>query len=103
MVLDVVSGVARDIVPIGLIIALGLFGRLAVRGKTLRSLQVELSIFLTIWIVAELLRSLLELGLIAGSTGLQLIGLELHTISMVAFGLLITIRVYRISTQSGAK
>jgi hypothetical protein len=103
LALDIVAGIARSLVPFGLIIALGLFGWLAIKGKSLRSLQVELSIFLVIWIVAELLRSLLLLGIIGGSTSLQLFGLEIHTISMVVFGILITIRVYRISTQSGAK
>ena len=103
LILDIVSVFARNLVPAGLIIALGLFGWLALRVKTLRSLQVELSIFLIIWIIAELLRSLLVAGVISGSPSLQLIGLEIHTISMVAFGFLITVRIYRISTQSGAK
>src|SRR5207245_7589887 len=77
LILDIVSVFARNLVPAGLIIALGLFGWLALRVKTLRSLQVELSIFLIIWIIAELLGSLLVAGVISCCPSLQLIGFDL--------------------------
>ncbi|MGI0092461.1 MAG: hypothetical protein ACREBS_12210 [Nitrososphaerales archaeon] len=92
--------VASDIVPIALIIAFALFVRLAIISKSLSSLQAQLSIFLIIWIFAELLRALLVIGILAATEQLQLLGLEIHTASMVAFGGFILFRYYRITSSA---
>jgi hypothetical protein len=87
-------------VPIALAIAFILFARLAIKSKTVRSLQAQLSIFILIWDVAELLRSLLLLNVISASASLQLLGLEIHTIAMVAFGAFMLLRFYRVMTST---
>lgn len=95
--------VARDLVPVGLFVALILFIRLAIKSKSIRSLQAQLSIFLSIWIVAELLRSLILLGVIEASPILVLLGVAVHTVSMAAFGFFILFRFYRLSARSGQR
>ena len=85
--------------PIALGIAFILFARLAIKSKTIRSLQAQLSIFILIWDVAELLRSLLLLNVISASASLQLLGLEIHTVAMVAFGTFMLVRFYRVVTS----
>jgi hypothetical protein len=92
---ELISYVSRLIVPFGLVVALALFGSSAIRSKTLRSLPAQLSVFVIIWVVAELLRSLLLFDVIRASPELQLVGLVIHTVSMIAFGLFIVTRYYR--------
>jgi hypothetical protein len=91
---------ATYFVPAGLIISLFLFGRLALKSKSLLSLQTQLSIFLIIWIAAELLRSLLVLNLIQASLQLQLIGFEIHTVAMVTFGAFLLLRFYTATSHA---
>jgi hypothetical protein len=91
---------ASDLVPIALIIALFIFVRLAFLSKSIRSLQAQLSIFLIIWIVAELLRALLVIGIVSTTPQLELLGFEIHTASMVAFGLFLLLRYYVITSQA---
>jgi hypothetical protein len=97
-----VSEALRNLVPLMLIVALILFARLAIKSKSLSSLQSQLSVFLMIWIVAELLRALLALGLVAATPALQLLGFEIHTAAMVAFGGFLLFRFYRVASRSGA-
>ena len=77
---------ATYLVPVTLIVAFILFARLAIISKSIRSLQAQLSIFIIVWIVAELLRSLLLLNVFSASASLQTLGLEIHTAAMLAFG-----------------
>lgn len=95
------SNVAADLVPIALIIALILFARLAFKSKSLSTLQAQLSIFLIIWIISELLRSFQLLNIISASASLQLLGLEIHTVAMVAFGAFLLFRYYRVISSTG--
>ncbi|MBI4258608.1 MAG: hypothetical protein HY619_06600 [Thaumarchaeota archaeon] len=99
MVLNLLVDLSRNLVPIGLVIALILFTRLAVKAKSLRSLQAELSIFAIIWIAAELPRALLLSGMIQASPETVLIGLLIHTLSMVAFGILIVHRFVKLTSK----
>ena len=99
VLLETIAAIARNLVPAGLIVALILFLVLAIRSKTIGSLQAELSIFLSIWVVAELLRALGILNLIGTSPTLQLITFTIHTLAMVAFGFFILFRFYRVSTR----
>jgi len=91
---------ATYLVPVSLIIAFMLFARLAIVSKSIRSLQTQLSIFIIVWIAAELLRSLLLLNIISASTSLQVLGLEIHTAAMIAFGVFMLSRYYRAATSS---
>jgi hypothetical protein len=86
---------ATYLVPVALAIAFILFARLAIIAKSIRTLQAQLSIFILIWVAAELLRSLLLLNVIAASLALQTLGLEIHTAAMVAFGVFMLSRYYR--------
>jgi len=97
-----ISDALRNFVPLMLIVALILFARLAIKSKSLSSLQSQLSVFLMIWIVAELLRALLNAGLIAATSALQLLGFEIHTVAMVAFGGFLLFRFYRVASRSSA-
>lgn len=99
LVFSDVSDTLRNFVPVMLVIALILFARLAFKSKGLSSLQSQLSIFLIIWIIAELLRALLNLGLIAATSALQLLGFEIHTVAMVAFGVFLLFRFYRVASR----
>jgi hypothetical protein len=97
-----ISVALRNLVPVMLIVALVLFARLAIKSKSLSSLQSQLSAFLMIWIVAELLRALLAVGLVAATPALQLLGFEIHTVAMVAFGGFLLFRFYRVASRSGS-
>jgi hypothetical protein len=88
---------ATYLVPVSLAIAFILFARLAIVSKSLRTLQAQLSIFILIWIAAELLRSLLLLNVFSASASLQLLGLEIHTAAMVAFGVFMLSRYYSVA------
>ena len=93
--------VATYMVPIALAIAFILFARLAIISKSIRTLQAQLSIFILIWIGAELLRSLLLLNVFAASYSLELFGLEVHTVAMVVFGVFMLSRYYSAVTNPG--
>jgi len=97
-----VSDALRNLVPVMLVVSLILFARLAIKSRSLSSLQSQLSVFLMIWIVAELLRALLAVGLVAATPALQLLGFEIHTAAMVAFGGFLLFRFYRVASRSGA-
>ena len=97
MVLQEIVNISTIMIPFGLIIALVLFVRLGIRASTIRSLQAELSIFLIIWVDAELLRALLTLNLIHADATWRLTGLFIHTVSMVVFGIFLMVRFYRLS------
>jgi len=97
-----ISADLRKFVPVMLVVALVLFARLAIKSRSLSSLQSQLSVFLIIWIVAELLRALVNAGVIAPAPGLQLLGFEIHTLSMVAFGAFLLFRFYRVTSRSSA-
>jgi len=84
----------------GLLLALGLFVRMAISAGTVRSLQFQLAGFLSIWCVSEIPRVLNSIGVIDLSS-ISIYGMLVHTVSMLAFTGFI---VYRFSRfVSGAK
>ena len=91
--------IMRNLVPIVLIIALLLFLRLGIKAKSIRSVQAELSIFIIIWVVAELLRAMLLLGIIQTNPTIEVLGITVHTLSMIAFGIFVVFRFYRYSAD----
>jgi hypothetical protein len=88
-------------VPIVLVVALVVFSNLAFKSKSLNSLQAQLSIFLIIWTVAEILRSLITVGIISATYSTELFGLEVHTAAMVAFGFFIVFRYFKVARRAG--
>ena len=96
MVIEIISPIARNLVPIGLVIALVIFAAMALKGKTLRSLRAQLSIFVLVWIAAELPRSLIVSGFIRSSPELTTFGLLGHTISMIVFGVILVLSLIHI-------
>jgi hypothetical protein len=91
---------AALLVPVVLGIAIIIFAWLALKAKSVSSLQAQLSIFLIIWAVAELLRALLLIGVISATAQNVLIGLEVHTVAMLAFGFFMIFRYYRVASKA---
>jgi len=88
---------AEALIWAGMFLALIIFGRLALRARSTRSLQFQLSVFLLIWTAAESLRLLESVGLIQSSPESLLLGLGLHTVSMLAYAFFLVYRWGRLA------
>jgi len=91
---------AAVLVPVVLGIAIVIFAWLAFKAKSISSLQTQLSIFLIVWALAELLRALLIIGVISATAQNVIIGLEVHTFAMLAFGFFMIFRYYRVVSKA---
>ena len=85
---------------VGVLIAFVLFVRLAILAGTVRSLQFQLALFLSIWTISEIPRVLNSIGAIDLSP-IALYGAMIHTVSMVLFGLFIGYRFSRFVLRGG--
>jgi hypothetical protein len=85
---------------IGVLVSSILFVRLAVSAGTVRSLQFQLALFLSIWTISEIPRVLDSIGVIDLSP-IRLYGAMVHTVSMVLFGLFIGYRFSRFVLRGG--
>ncbi|MFZ0895544.1 MAG: hypothetical protein WAZ77_13690 [Candidatus Nitrosopolaris sp.] len=94
--------IMSNITVILLLIALGIFVWLAARSKSVRSFQFQMSIFLVVWILGEIAGSLQDSGIIVFTALQGDIGLEIHTVSMVFFSIMLWFRFYY-SERSGKK
>jgi hypothetical protein len=92
----------NNITIILLLIALGIFVWQVSRSKSIRSFQFQISIFLVVWILGEIVGNLEDNGIIVFPTLQGNIGLEIHVVSMVLFGLMLWLRFYY-SERSGRK
>ena len=92
----------NNITIILLLIALGIFVWQVSRSKSIRSFQFQISIFLVVWILGEIVGSLEDNGIIVFPALQGNIGLEIHVVSMVLFGLMLWLRFYY-SERSGKK
>ena len=92
----------NNITIILLLIALGIFVWQVSRSKSIRSFQFQISIFLVVWILGEIVGSLEDNGIIVFPALQGNIGLEIHVVSMVLFGLMLGLRFYY-SERSGRK
>lgn len=95
------SGVISDNLTLFLLtIALGLFVWLAVRSRNIRSFQFQISIFITIWVIGEIVDLLGEEGtrLLSDSE----IGMYVHVLAMAMFTAMIWIR-FITSEKSGKR
>jgi hypothetical protein len=70
---------------------------LAFRTKTVRSFQFEMFLFMLILAVAEVPKIVETLGVFAGGPYYDMIGLEIHSVSMVILVAFVALRVYRFS------
>ena len=92
----------NNITIILLLIALGIFVWQVSRSKSIRSFQFQISIFLVVWILGEIVGSLEDNGIIVFPALQGNIGLEIHVVSMVLFGLMLWLRFYY-AERSGKK
>jgi hypothetical protein len=94
--------IMSNITLILLLVALGIFIWLAARSKKIRSFQFQMSIFLIVWILGEITGSLEDSGIVVFPVLQGDIGLEIHTVSMVFFSIMLWLRFYY-SERSGKK
>jgi hypothetical protein len=66
--------------------------RMMITAKTRKSLQFQLAAWLVIWTVSEMWRYLGTVGAVNFSEPLLLLGMGIHTVSMLAFAAFISIR-----------
>jgi hypothetical protein len=92
----------NNITIILLLIALGIFVWQVSRSKSIRSFQFQISMFLVVWILGEIVGSLEENGIIVFPALQGNLGLEIHVVSMVLFSLMLWLRFYY-SERSGKK
>ena len=92
----------NNITIILLLIALGIFVWQVSRSKSIRSFQFQISIFLVVWILGEIVGNLEDNGIILFPALQGNLGLEIHVVSMVLFGLMLWLRFYY-SERSGKK
>ena len=92
----------NNITIILLLIPLGIFVWQVSRSKSIRSFQFQISIFLVVWILGEIVGNLEDNGIIVFPALQGNIGLEIHVVSMVLFGLMLWLRFYY-SERSGRK
>jgi hypothetical protein len=92
----------NNITIILLLIALGIFVWQATRSKSIRSFQFQISVFLIVWILGEIVGSLEDIGINLFPALQGDFGLEIHVISMVFFSLMLWLRFYY-SERSGKK
>ena len=79
----------------GVVAAFILSVRMMITAKTRKSLQFQLAAWLVIWTVSEMWRYLGTVGAVNFSEPLLLLGMGIHTVSMLAFAAFITIRFSR--------
>ncbi|MFZ0514459.1 MAG: hypothetical protein WAM14_22835 [Candidatus Nitrosopolaris sp.] len=86
-----------------LLAALGIFVWLAARSYNIRSFQFQISIFIIIWILGDVIGVLQDSGIIVLLSPLQGdVGLEIHVVSIVFFSMMLWLRYYY-SERSGKK
>ena len=79
---------------IGIVAATVIFTRLAVKGRTIGNFRFQLSIFILIWVAAEIPHVLDALGVLDVSS-FQTPGLLLHLVSMIVFAVFVGLRSLR--------
>jgi hypothetical protein len=74
--------------------ALGIFVWLAARSKNIRSFQFQLSIFIIIWILGDMVSILHDNGIVGFSALQSNLGSGIHVVSMVFFSMMLWLRYY---------
>ena len=91
-----------DLTFILLLMCAVLFGYLAIKSRNIRSFQFKISILILIWMAGELVKVLLENGIISMPRFMEEIGYEIHLGSMIFFGVFLYGRYYY-SSKRGRK
>jgi hypothetical protein len=85
-----------EVLSLALVIAsFAIISYLAFRTKTVRSFQFEMFLFMLVLAVAEAPRILETLGVFTGGPYYDVLGLEVHSVSMVFLAAFVGFRVYR--------
>ncbi len=92
----------NNITIILLLIAFSIFVWQVSRSKSIRSFPFQISIFLVVWILGEIVGNLEDNGIIVFPALQGNIGLEIHVVSMVLFSLMLWLRFYY-SERNGKK
>jgi len=79
----------------GVVVAFILSLRMMFTAKTKNSLQFQLAVWLVIWTVSEIWRYLQTIGAVNFSQPVLLLGMGVHTVSMLAFAAFISYRFSR--------
>jgi len=79
---------------LGILVAAGIFGRMAVKAKSIGSFRFQLSVFILIWAVAEILYVGQDLGWL-NAPSLDTLGLGFHFASMAAFAVFVGTRSFK--------
>ena len=74
--------------------ALGIFVWLAARSQNIRTCQFQLSIFIIIWILGDMVSILHDNGIVVFSALQGNVGEEIHVGSMVFFSMMLWLRYY---------
>jgi hypothetical protein len=82
--------------------ALSIFVWLTARSRDIRSFQFQISIFIVIWILGQVVGILQDSGIIVLSPTLDEIGLEIHVVSLVFLSIMMWVRFYY-SERSGKR
>jgi hypothetical protein len=103
---DTLPVLMNSITIILLLVALGIFVWLATRSKNIRTFQFQISIFIVIWIMGDMISVLHDNGIAVFPSILQGGGVEIgsgiHVASMAFFSLMLWLRYYY-SERSGQK
>jgi bacteriorhodopsin len=99
MIEDIVFSSFGSLTLILLVVALGIFVWLTARSRNIKSFQFQISVFILIWIIAEIIDLLGEEGVIELFSTSD-IGMYVHVLAMAMFSAMIWIRFY-LSEKSG--
>jgi len=80
--------------------ALGIFVWLAARSRNIRTFQFQLSIFIMIWILGDMVSILHDNGIVLFSALQCSVGEEIHVVSMVFISMMLWLRYYYSETSS---
>jgi hypothetical protein len=101
MIEDIVFSSFGSLTLILLVIALGIFVWLTARSRNIKSFQFQISVFILIWVTAEIIDLLGEEGVIELFSTSD-IGMYVHVLAMAMFSAMIWIRFY-LSEKSGKR
>jgi hypothetical protein len=99
MIEDIVFSSFGSLTLILLVVALGIFVWLTARSRNIKSFQFQISVFILIWVIAEIIDLLGEEGVIELFSTSD-IGMYVHVLAMAMFSAMIWIRFY-LSEKSG--
>jgi len=85
--------VLENLTLVLLLIAVGIFGSLAVQSKSVKSFQFQIAMILIIWIAGEIVDISGEMGLLQ-LTNFELLPSIIHMIAMVLIGVVFWLRFY---------